>query len=153
MLAGAVAHSGWRSGVWAETVDPALYARLTGAGGGRRTDRPEAWRTTLAAAQMALDRAGMVPDVVVPPVIREVLDTLGRGVPVPAGRWREVLAAHLEVLMAGAGLRPGRWQRRWATRQRIRWPDIAAAAVAAVSTRTLRCRSAPSTDSCARWRC
>ena len=91
-----------------ETLDRALYARLTGFGDGPLPDRSEAWRTTVSASQMALGRAGSIPDFVVAPVIREVLGLLGQGVPVPADRWQELEAAHIGVLMSGAGLRPGR---------------------------------------------
>jgi hypothetical protein len=34
---------------------------------------------------------------------------LGQGLPVPASRWQELEAAHIAVLMSGAGLRPGRF--------------------------------------------
>lgn len=92
-----------------ETMDRDLYARLTGFGDGRLPDRSEAWRTTLAAAQMALGQAGGVPDLAVPPAIRAVLELLGQGVPVPAARWQELVAAHMSAVLAGAGLRPGRF--------------------------------------------
>jgi hypothetical protein len=91
-----------------ETLDRALYARLTGFGDGPLPDRSEAWRTTVSAAQMALGRAGSIPDFAVPPAIREVLNLLEQGHPVPAGRWQELEAAQIGVLMSGAGLRPGR---------------------------------------------
>ncbi len=91
-----------------ETLDRALYARLTGFGEGPLPDRSEAWRTTVAAAQMALGRAGSIPDFAVPPAIREVLDLLGQGQPVPMNRWQELEAAHIGAVMSGAGLRPGR---------------------------------------------
>lgn len=91
-----------------ETLDRALYSRLTGFGDGPLPDRSEAWRTTVAAAQRALGRAGSIPDLAVAPAIREVLDLLGQGLPVPASRWQELEAAHIGVLMSGAGLRPGR---------------------------------------------
>jgi hypothetical protein len=91
-----------------ETLDRALYSRLTGFGDGPLPDRSEAWRTTVSAAQMALGRAGSIPDLAVTPAIREVLDLLGQGLPVPSSRWQELEAAHIGVVMAGAGLRPGR---------------------------------------------
>jgi hypothetical protein len=91
-----------------ETLDRALYARLTGFGDGPLPDRSEAWRTTLAAAQLALGRAGAIPDLAVAPAIREVLDLLGQGVPVPADRWQDLEAARIAAVMSGAGLRPGR---------------------------------------------
>lgn len=91
-----------------ETLDRALYARLTGFGDGPLPDRSEAWRTTVAAAQMALGRAGSIPNLAVSPAIRTVLDLLSKGLPVPANRWQELVAAHIGVLMSGAGLRPGR---------------------------------------------
>ncbi|SBS76609.1 putative methyl-accepting chemotaxis sensory transducer [uncultured Mycobacterium sp.] len=91
-----------------ETLDRALYSRLTGFGDGPLPDRSEAWRTTVSAAQMALGRAGSIPDLAVTPAIREVLDLLGQGLPVPSLRWQELEAAHIGVVMAGAGLRPGR---------------------------------------------
>jgi hypothetical protein len=91
-----------------ETLDRALYARLTGFGDGPLPDRSEAWRTTLSAAQLALGRAGAIPDLAVAPAIREVLDLLGQGVPVPEGRWQDLEAARIAAVMSGAGLRPGR---------------------------------------------
>lgn len=91
-----------------ETLDRALYARLTGFGDGPAPDRSEAWRTTVSAAQMALGRAGSIPDLAVTPTIREVLDLLGQGLPVPSSRWQDLEAAHIGAVMAGAGLRPGR---------------------------------------------
>ncbi|KMO69787.1 hypothetical protein MCHLDSM_05899 [Mycolicibacterium chlorophenolicum] len=91
-----------------ETLDRALYSRLTGFGDGPLPDRSEAWRTTISAAQKALARAGSIPDFAVAPAIREVLDLLSHGLPVPARRWQELEAAHIGALMSGAGLRPGR---------------------------------------------
>lgn len=91
-----------------ETLDRALYARLTGFGNGPAPDRSEAWRTTVSAAQMALGRAGSIPDLAVTPSIRAVLDLLGQGLPVPSSRWQELETAHIGAVMAGAGLRPGR---------------------------------------------
>lgn len=91
-----------------ETLDRVLYSRLTGFGDGPLPDRSEAWRTTVSAAQRALGRAGSIPDFAVSPVIREVLDLLSQGLPVHASRWQELEAAHIGVLMSGAGLRPGR---------------------------------------------
>jgi hypothetical protein len=91
-----------------ETLDRALYARLTGFGEGPLPDRSEAWRTTVSAGQIALGRAGAIPDLAVSPAIREVLEQLRLGHPVPPGRWQELEAAHIGVLMSGAGLRQGR---------------------------------------------
>jgi hypothetical protein len=91
-----------------ETVDRALYARLTGVGDGRRPDQSEAWRTTTAAAHVALARAGAIPDLAVPPVIREVLDLVGRGLKVSAECWDGLSAAYMVAVTTAAGLRPGR---------------------------------------------
>jgi hypothetical protein len=91
-----------------ETLDRALYSRLTGFGDGPLPDRSEAWRTTVSVAQRALGRAGAIPDLVVAPAIREVLELLGQGLPVPGSRWQELEAAHISAVMSGAGLRPGR---------------------------------------------
>lgn len=90
-----------------EMVDPALYARLTGVGEGRRPDQSEAWITTTTAAQTALGRAGGLPDLAVPPVIREVLDLVGRGVKVPAETWEALNLAYTLAVTTAAGLRPG----------------------------------------------
>lgn len=92
-----------------ETLDRALYSRLTGFGEGPLPDRSEAWRTTVSAAQVALGRAAAIPDFAVSPVIREVLDLLGQGLPVPQNRWQELEATHISAVMSGAGLRPGRF--------------------------------------------
>ena len=91
-----------------ETLDRALYARLTGFGDGPRPDRSEAWRTTLTSAQVVLGRAGAIRDLAVPPVIREVIDVLSKGLPVPGDKWEALEAAHVDALMYAAGLRPGR---------------------------------------------
>jgi hypothetical protein len=91
-----------------EAVDRALYARLTGVGDGRRPDQSEAWRTTTAAAHVALARAGALPDLVVPSVIREVLDLVQRGLKVSAECWDGLSAAYMVAVTTAAGLRPGR---------------------------------------------
>ena len=90
-----------------ETLDRALYARLTGFGDGPLPDQSEGWRTTVSAAQTVLGRAGAIRDLAVPPVIREVLDMLGKGLPVRGERWQALAAAHVDALMNSAGLRPG----------------------------------------------
>jgi hypothetical protein len=91
-----------------EAVDRALYARLTGVGDGRRPDQSEAWRTTTAAAHLALARAGALPDLAVPSVIREVLDRVQRGLKVSAECWDGLSAAYMVAVTTAAGLRPGR---------------------------------------------
>ena len=91
-----------------ETLDRGLYARLTGFGDGPRPDRSEAWRTTLGSAHVVLGRAGAIRDLAVPPVIREVIDVLSKGVPVKPDKWQALEAAHVAALMYSAGLRPGR---------------------------------------------
>ena len=64
-----------------ETSDRAEYARLTGLGGGPAPDRSQAWKTTVAAARLVLERAALIQDLAVPAVIREVVDAL-------TGMWR-----------------------------------------------------------------
>jgi len=91
-----------------ESLDRALYTRLTGYGDGPRPDRSEAWRTTTDAANRALARAGALPDVAVPPVIRAVMEHLGQGQPVPDAVWLDLQTAHITELMSAAGARPGR---------------------------------------------
>ena len=90
-----------------ETMDRALYSRLTGFGDGPLPDRSEAWRTTAAAAQLALDRAGAILDLAVPPVIREVFDRLGAGLPVSHDRWGKLLSEANLAAGKASGLRPG----------------------------------------------
>lgn len=90
-----------------EKVDPGLYARLTGVGEGRRPDQSEAWITTTTAAQTALGRAGGLADLAVPPVIREVLDLVGRGLKVPDETWDALNSAYTLAVTTAAGLRPG----------------------------------------------
>jgi hypothetical protein len=89
------------------TLDPGGYARLTGFGEGPLPDQSEAWRTTVAAAHLVLGRASAIRDLAVPPVIREVLDVLGKGLPVPNELWQTLEAAHITALTTSAGLRPG----------------------------------------------
>lgn len=91
-----------------ETIDRSLYARLTGFGDGPLPDQSEAWRTTLAAANTVLGRVGALPDLPVPPVIREVIDLMAKGVPVPRARWTALADARWNVVGMGSGLRPGR---------------------------------------------
>jgi hypothetical protein len=91
-----------------ETLDRASYARLTGFGDGPRPDRSGAWRTTVASAQRVLRRVGAIRDIAVPPVIRQVIDQLSKGLPVPDGKWEALEAAYVEALMYAAALRPGR---------------------------------------------
>lgn len=91
-----------------EAFDRPLYARLIGFGDGPRPDPSEAWRTTLAAADAALWRAGTLRDLAVPPVIRETLHTLRDGLPVPAEQWKALQAAFIDAVSMGSGLRPGR---------------------------------------------
>jgi hypothetical protein len=91
-----------------ETLDRALYARLTGFGDGPPPDRSEGWRTTVASAQRVLGRVGAIRDLAVSPVIRQVIDLLSKGLAVPQDRWQALEAAHVDALMYTAGLRPGR---------------------------------------------
>ena len=91
-----------------ETLDHALYARLTGFGDGPPPDRSEAWRTTVASAPRALGRVGAIRDIAVPPVIRQVIDLLSKGLPVSQDKWEALEAAYVDALMYTAGLRPGR---------------------------------------------
>ncbi|MBP1823190.1 hypothetical protein J3E61_006826 [Mycobacterium sp. OAE908] len=91
-----------------ETLDHAEYTRLIGLGDGRRPDQSEAWRTTVTAADTTMRRAGELLDFVVPPVVREVIDLLGKGVRVPPDCWVNLQSAMLEAVGTGAALRPGR---------------------------------------------
>jgi hypothetical protein len=86
-----------------ETLDRALYARLMGFGDGPPPDRSEAWRTTLASAQRALGREGAIRDIAVPPVIRQVIDVLSKGLPVPDDKWQALEAAYVDALMYPLG--------------------------------------------------
>jgi len=90
-----------------ETLNRAEYARLTGFGEGPLPDRSEAWRTTLSAAEMALGRAGSVRDLAVSPVIREILQLLGNGLPVSHDRWRALEAESVTAAANGSAMRPG----------------------------------------------
>ena len=91
-----------------ETLDRALYARLIGYGDGRLPDPSEAWRTTVAAVGTVLERAGALRDFAVPPVIREVMDLMGKGQPVPEDRWGILQAGYVNASLNNAALRPGR---------------------------------------------
>jgi hypothetical protein len=90
-----------------ETVDRALYARLTGFGDGPLPDRSEAWRTTVSAVEVALGRASAIRDLSVPPAIREVLDVLSKGLRVPQGKWEALESAYLSNVGMASALRPG----------------------------------------------
>lgn len=83
-------------------VDPARWAQLTAV-----PDRSEAWRTTIAAARHVLARAAENPDVAVPAVIGEVLDTLGQGMPVPADQWTALHREAVQATIAASACRPG----------------------------------------------
>ena len=91
-----------------ETLDRALYARLTGFGDGPPPDRSEGWRATVASAHRVLGRVGAMRDIAVAPVIRQVIDLLSNGLPVLQDKWQALEAAHVDALMYTAGLRPGR---------------------------------------------
>jgi hypothetical protein len=103
-----------------ETLDRAQYARLLGFGDGPLPDPSEAWRMTLAAVEAALGRAGSVHNVVVPPVIREILGTMRSGVPVKSDRWIALEGAYVEAIGMGMSLRPGLANRNAAS------PDVLA---------------------------
>jgi len=91
-----------------ETFDAALYARVTDVGGPNPPDRSETWKATLAAAQKVLERTGPLRDLTVPPVIREILHALTRGVAVSEERWNELEMEHLTAAANSAAHRPGR---------------------------------------------
>ncbi len=85
-------------------ADPALYAQVTGAGG---PGRSQAWKTTVHAVQTVLERTAAIRDLPVPPIIREILDDLTRGLPAPEDRWHELEKASLAEAGNSAALRPG----------------------------------------------
>ncbi|UMB70099.1 hypothetical protein [Mycobacterium paraterrae] len=89
-----------------ETIDPRLYARMTGREG-RRPDQSEALRTTKEAAHAALSRAGALPDLLVPFAIRDVLGLISRPYRVSSEQWAELRNAGLQMTGSSAGLRPG----------------------------------------------
>ena len=91
-----------------ETVDRALYARLTGFGDGRLPDPSEAWRNTVRSVDTVLDRASALRDFAVPAVVREVMDLMGNGQPVPQDRWNILAAEYVNASLNNAALRPGR---------------------------------------------
>ncbi len=83
-------------------VDPALCAQLS-----MVSDPSQAWRTTVAAAQRALSRADETPGVRTPPVLGEVLNLLGAGMPVPADRWAAVNQEATSAAIEASSVRPG----------------------------------------------
>jgi hypothetical protein len=103
-----------------ETLNPGLYARLTGFGEGRLPDQSEAWRTTLGAADVALGRASALRDVPVPPVFREILGQLQSGLRVPAERWEALDGEKVMLAGTGSGLRPGLMVNDGAASARVR---------------------------------
>jgi hypothetical protein len=62
---------------------------------------------TVVAEQRALSRVGAIRDVAVSPAIRQAIDLLSKGLPVPPETWEALEAAFVDALMFSAGLRPG----------------------------------------------
>jgi hypothetical protein len=89
-----------------ETLDRAMYARLTGATGSA-PDRSEAWNATVTGIQTALTRAASIKEVVVAPEIRTILDVLSRGEGIAADQWQALEFAHLSAILQSASQRPG----------------------------------------------
>lgn len=90
-----------------ETVDPAAYAQLTGVGDGPRTGQSKAWSETQAAVRVVLERAGLVRELAVPPVIREIMATLQDGRKPRPEHWETLREAMIQIMGMGTGLRPG----------------------------------------------
>jgi len=90
-----------------ETVDPAAYAQLTGVGDGPRPGQSKAWVDTEVAVRTVLERASLVRELAVPPVIREIMATLKDGVKPRPQTWETLREAMIPILGAGGGLRPG----------------------------------------------
>jgi len=91
-----------------ETFDAGLYARLTDVGGATPPDRSQTWKATVAAVRKVLDRASALRDLAVPPVIREILQTLTRGEAIAEDRWAALEMEHLTAAANSASHRPGR---------------------------------------------
>jgi len=90
-----------------ETVDPAEYAQLMGVGEGPRTGQSKAWSETQAAVRTVFERAGLVRELAVPPVIREIMSALKDGMKPRPEYWETLREAVFEVAQMGNGLRPG----------------------------------------------
>lgn len=90
-----------------ETVDPAAYAQLTGVGDGPRPGQSKAWIDTEVAVRTVLERASLVRELAVPPVIREIMATLKDGLKPRPETWETLREAMIPILGAGGGLRPG----------------------------------------------
>jgi len=90
-----------------ETVDPVAYAELNGVGDGPRTGQSKAWAETQVAVRTVLERAGMVRELAVPPVIREIMATLKDGRKPRPESWKTLREAMIQIIAMGNGLRPG----------------------------------------------
>lgn len=90
-----------------ETVDPVEYGQLMGVGQGPRTGQSKAWSETQAAVRTVFERAGLVRELAVPPVIREIMSALKDGVKPRPEYWDTLREAVFEVSQMGGGLRPG----------------------------------------------
>lgn len=90
-----------------ETVDPVAYVELTGVGDGPRTGQSKAWTETQVAVRVVLERAGMVRELAVPPVIREIMATLKDGRKPRLESWKTLREAMIQIVAMGNGLRPG----------------------------------------------
>jgi hypothetical protein len=89
-----------------ETLDRALYGRVTGVTG--TPDRSESWEATRVAVHTALQRASAVKEVEVPAVLREVLAVLESGERVGDERWDDLEFDAVWPLVLRAGSeRPG----------------------------------------------
>jgi hypothetical protein len=91
-----------------EAIDRAEYARLT------RTDiqpgpaRADSWSTTETAARVALSRMSTLLGFSVPPVIRQIAQTLSSGETVTDEQWNELEMVRVNATVDSASQRPGR---------------------------------------------
>ncbi len=90
-----------------ETLDRAEYARAAGLSGMPKPGASDAWRTTQSAVQVVLERAGMVRELEVPPVIRHIMEAFGQGVRPRPDLWESLRDGMIRAMGMGYGLRPG----------------------------------------------
>lgn len=90
-----------------EAIDRAKYARLTRSDIQSGPARSESWSTTETAVRVALSRMSSLLGFSVPPVIRQIAQTLGSGETVTDEQWKDLELARVNAIVDSASQRPG----------------------------------------------